>query len=102
VRSDTKAELQMLREYFWRTAPEILCRFCLKPLAELPHGITFGHRRHPPVDVDITMHHEDRDRENNQLVNIKPSHTRCHKTFHGQERTKKAFERKNDAGTVTN
>lgn len=81
-----KAELQMLREFFWLHAPQIPCEFCGEPLVLLPEGMTFGHRRHPPIEVSITVHHNDRNRENNTRENLKDSHSLCHKLFHAKER----------------
>lgn len=98
----TKAELQMLRELGWLILPRLECFFCHSPIMGGPQGaMTFGHRRHPAIETKFTVHHEDKDRENNQIVglehimimglhqlkgNLKISHKRCHQQFHANER----------------
>lgn len=99
----TKSELQMLRELAWWVLPRLECYFCHRPILDGPQtAMTFGHRRHPPlVDTKFTMHHADKDRENNtvgrliyktmsDLVqssgNVKIAHKRCHQAFHANER----------------
>lgn len=82
----TKSELQMLREFAWLHMPNRLCMFCKRPLIYRPLGMTFGHRRHPPIDVKYTVHHEDHNRENNLDGNLKDSHQRCHQQYHANLR----------------
>lgn len=86
MRADVKSELQMLREFFWKHAPEISCFFCGKPLIHRPPNMSFGHRRHPKPDVKITQHHEDEDRSNNVTRNLRDCHSSCHKSHHATKR----------------
>jgi hypothetical protein len=101
VRSDTKAELQMLREFFWLQAPHTDCYFCKEPLITPVADMTFGHRRHPPIDVKISVHHIDHNRENNSLGNLAPAHRRCHEAYHAKERADvRRASRVQDSGTI--
>lgn len=82
MRSSTKSELQQLREFWWLIAPRTRCHFCQKYLIEQPAGMTYGHRRHPPVDDRFTTHHVDHNRENNAPQNLLPCHPLCHRLYH--------------------
>jgi hypothetical protein len=85
MQRQTKAELQMLREFGWLLLPRIPCHFCRQPLiTRIP--MTFGHRRHPPVTANLTVHHDDRNRENNETDNLKPCHAVCHRQYHANLR----------------
>lgn len=99
MRADTKAELQMLRELVWfaygvdptsaetnALDPMLSCYFCHEFLLIRPGGMTFGHRRHPKIDVDITIHHIDENRENNNPSNLADCHSSCHKSYHNKKR----------------
>jgi hypothetical protein len=37
------------------------------------------------LDLDITLHHNDGDHDNNNPRNLTPSHSTCHKTHHAHE-----------------
>jgi hypothetical protein len=82
----TKSELQMLREVGWLILSQNTCFFCHRKLLERPPSMTFGHRRHPPIEARITVHHDDKNRENNTDANLKFSHKLCHVAFHANER----------------
>jgi len=82
----TKSELQMLREMVWHFGEITLCEFCHRPLLHIPPGMTFGHRRHPPIDTKLTIHHRDRNRDNNQASNRVPAHRSCHIQYHANLR----------------
>src|SRR5882724_1105396 len=104
--SNSKSELQMLRELAWFLLPHLECRFCHEPIMRHPQGaMTFGHRHHPPVETRFSIHHENRDRFDNRREglhaishplntpvlsqmagNIKIAHKRCHDQFHAKER----------------
>lgn len=90
MRADVKSELQMLRELVWwlLSKREVMyCYFCKGPLLiDRPISMTFGHRRHPKIDVDITLHHVDENRDNNESTNLVPCHSHCHKSYHAQKR----------------
>lgn len=99
MRADVKAELQMLRELVWFAYGIELtnnteagkginkfCYFCHEPLLILPSDITFGHRRHPRVGVDLTLHHIDENRENNAKENLASCHDSCHRRWHAAKR----------------
>lgn len=81
----TKSELQMLREIGWLLLPTLPCYFCHKALVNRIQ-MTFGHRRHPPITVKLTVHHEDRDRDNNSDVNLHLCHSKCHRDYHANLR----------------
>jgi hypothetical protein len=99
----TKSELQMLRELAWWVLPYLECEFCHEPILRGPQGgMSFGHRRHPPLDdTRFTIHHRDRDRDNNTRLglvtlpaigaaqmngNVVIAHKRCHTAYHANER----------------
>lgn len=93
MRADVKAELQMLRELVWFLVGvphplngKTVCYFCHKPLLDLPSDVTFGHRRHNKIDVKITLHHEDLNRENNSWSNLYLCHDSCHRSYHNKLR----------------
>ncbi len=86
MRSDVKSELQMLREMGWHFLSLNLCYFCKRPLTSLPPDMTFGHKRHPRVSADLTIHHIDENRENNSPENRAPCHDSCHRSFHAKKR----------------
>jgi hypothetical protein len=56
--------------------------FCKRPLLARPSGMTFGHRRHPPIHTRLTAHHADHNRENNLDYNVWPVHKKCHTRYH--------------------
>ena|ERR1700675_2909826 len=82
----TKSELQMLREFWWLRAPNMCCFFCHEALDYNRGEMTFGHRRHPPVEAKFTVHHENHNRENNLFDNLKVCHTQCHRRYHANLR----------------
>ena len=88
----TKAELQMLREAAWLIFPNLTCRFCNRSLFHRPNDMTFGHRRHQPVTMKLTVHHEDHNRENNNpgIIpnggNLRLVHSSCHRQYHANLR----------------
>lgn len=100
MRAGVKSELQMLRELVWlhfsvtETEAALLhtsgllipalrgCFFCHKPLLIRPDKMTFGHSHHPPINVDITQHHIDENRENNDPSNLADCHSSCHRSHH--------------------
>lgn len=88
MQKGTKAELQMLREMAWAFLSQIKCCFCSLPLVQREPGMTFGHRRHPSVKVKLTVHHRDRNRENNKPDNLGACHQACHIAHHAKERRK--------------
>ena len=83
----TKAELQMLREFYWLCLPTFDCYFCHQPMLMRPPNMTFGHRRHPPATVELTVHHDNRNREDNRFPeNLKVAHPLCHRRYHANLR----------------
>ncbi len=82
----TKSELQMLREFTWLCLSRFDCYFCHQPMLTRPFDMTFGHRRHPPIPVEFTVHHDDRNRANNQDINLKVCHPNCHRRYHANLR----------------
>lgn len=93
------AEKQMLRELAWLILPHLKCWFCKNPI--MPPGINqnakFGHRRHTFVNAQLTWHHLNEDREDNQFcleslhhhynivnTNLVPCHPSCHRSYHKQ------------------
>lgn len=92
MRADVKSELQMLRELCWWFLPQLNCCFCGEPLLVRPAGMTFGHRRHPKVDVKLTLHHREEDRSKNAFMDVSPCHSPHHKGFHASKRGKSERE----------
>lgn len=84
MHKDTKAELQMLREFFWFHASQIKCFFCHEPLAMLIPDVTWGHRRHHAVRIKVTNHHKEHDRSKNGHKDLAWAHTSCHKKYHAE------------------
>ena len=86
----TRSELQMLREIAWLLLPDRHCTFCGKLLlaTDNPRNKQFGNRRHGPVPVELTTHHEDYNRDNNDWENLALVHTNCHKVHHAARRKK--------------
>ena len=86
MRKSTRAELRMLRELGWHFGLRTRCRFCKKPLLEIPDGVElqFGARDLPPIRTALAIHHEDEVRENNEDSNRKPAHSECHKRYHAR------------------
>lgn len=84
MRRSSKAELQMLREYAWLTMPLEVCYFCKGRLITRDSTISFGHRRHGPILVKITVHHKDHNRENNTQDNLRLAHKKCHQKYHAE------------------
>src|SRR5882724_5086121 len=82
----TKAELQMLRELVWFWGTRDTCEFCKKPLIKTPYDLTFGHRRHPPIVAKLTIHHRNRNREDNSIYNTTSCHQACHRNYHANLR----------------
>jgi hypothetical protein len=80
------AELQMLREFWYLHAPRTYCVFCKRPLAVQHPLMTFGHRRHPKVKAEFSVHHLDRQRSNNNFGNLADAHRGCHERHHAAER----------------
>lgn len=81
------AELQMLREVVRYFLIDEVCYFCEKPFlnpAEVA-VLTFGHRRHGKVHVEMTLHHLKKDRTLNRPVDLALCHTACHKKHHKEE-----------------
>jgi len=79
------AEKQMLREFFLLYAPREKCFFCGDPIAITPTRTTFGHRRHTKIwELNFTVHHDDENRDNNTDINLKGSHSTCHRRYHKQ------------------
>jgi len=66
--------------------PPTGCYFCGKPLLVRPDDMTFGHKRHPRVNTDITIHHIDEDRTNNDPSNLAECHDSCHRSHHAKKR----------------
>ena len=94
MRSDTKSELQMLREVAWYFLHNKACYFCQcylidspKRMGVLPEGLTFGHRHHQRFPQDITLHHIDENRENNKPENLAWCHDSCHRSHHTRKRS---------------
>lgn len=88
----TKSELQMLREVGWFFLSITKCFFCKEILAKLPPDMTFGHRRHPPLKTEVTLHHVDEDRQNNSPSNLAWAHTNCHRSYHAKQRAQRRKE----------
>lgn len=98
MRSSTKSELQQLRELVWfmfgatpadqatHLAGWKFCCFCRGPLLSRPLTMTFGHRHHPPVNADITLHHKNENREDNDPSNLDLCHDSCHRSHHAKKR----------------
>jgi len=86
MRSSTKSELQMLRELAWYFLPQTRCDLCnrLIILAIRKGGLTFGHRRHPPITMKVTVHHINRNRQDNRFENLALVHTICHRRYHAK------------------
>lgn len=80
----TKSELQMLREVGWLLLPQLACCFCGRPLSYRPLDMTFGHRRHGPVLVKLSVHHKDHVREHNSNDNLALAHKVCHIKYHAR------------------
>jgi hypothetical protein len=94
MRSDTKSELQMLREVAWFCLHDKKCYFCQcylidspKRIGVLVEGLTFGHRHHQRFPQDITLHHIDENRENNKPENLAWCHDSCHRSHHIRKRS---------------
>jgi len=94
MRSDTKSELQMLREVAWFFLHNRVCYFCQcylidspKRMGVLVEGLTFGHRHHQRFPQDITLHHIDENRENNKPENLAWCHDSCHRSHHTRKRS---------------
>lgn len=88
----TKSELQMLREVAWFMLHQTRCFFCKDPITKLPPDLTFGHRRHPPFNTEVTLHHLDENRQNNSPSNLAWAHTSCHRSYHAKQRALKRKE----------
>jgi len=87
MRPSTKAEFQLLREVAWFFLPITKCYFCPLMLINEPvQGSTFGHRRHPTIEDKITVHHLDRNRNNNKRDNLAWAHSECHRAYHANLR----------------
>lgn len=87
------AELQALRELAHYVLPLMKCCFCGETLMSFEEAEKsgFGHRRHRGIKVEFTMHHLDRNRSNNSIVdNIRISHSKCHRAHHAKERSLKS------------
>jgi hypothetical protein len=84
MRSQTKSELQQLREIAWFLLPMEVCYFCKERLITRPSDMTFGHRRHGPILVKISVHHKDHNRTNNIQYNLRLAHKRCHQAYHAE------------------
>lgn len=80
----TKSERQLLREACWLLFARHICEFCGRLLNQRHPNMTFGHRRHPPLLVKLTVHHRDHDRENNADDNLALVHSVCHKHYHAE------------------
>jgi hypothetical protein len=94
MRSDTKSELQMLREVAWFFLHDKVCYFCQcylidspKRMGVLVEGLTFGHRHHQRFPQDITLHHIDENRDNNKRENLAWCHDSCHRSHHTRKRS---------------
>jgi hypothetical protein len=97
MQSDTRSELRMLRELARHFLDGELCHFCGLPLLPDAAASGFGHRDHPPIDAEITVHHADGNHENNAKENRKPCHSSCHKSYHLKlRRQQEKAERKAD------
>lgn len=95
MQKGTKSELQMLREVGWLVLAHLKCRFCKNHLLERPANMTFGHRRHPPITVKLSVHHIKHDRDKNKTTAIFAEeiqgdvtlvHKSCHERFHANLR----------------
>lgn len=96
MQKGTKSELQMLREISWLILPHLKCPFCRNYLiTERPAGMTFGHRRHPPITIKLSVHHRKHDRDKNKTVaiafeeiqgDVTLVHKSCHERFHANLR----------------
>jgi hypothetical protein len=84
VRRSSKAELQMLREYAWLMLPTEVCYFCKGRLLTRDSTMTFGHRRHGPILVKVSVHHRDHNRANNTQDNLRLAHKSCHQKYHAE------------------
>jgi hypothetical protein len=83
-------EVSKGRELLWFLLDGKRCCFCNKLLLEKPfRNIRFGNATAPPLNLDITLHHNDGDHDNNgkfgNRKNLRLSHESCHKRFHGSE-----------------
>ena len=91
MRKGLATEIRMLREIAWFFLRNKKCVFCKKRFIPEDEAvqIKFGHRKHPPLKIRVTAHHDDEDRENNTDKNIKWAHRSCHKTHHLNDARKK-------------
>jgi hypothetical protein len=84
------SELRMLRELAWYLIhfKSTHCYLCLRRFDEgaPPVAFTFGHRRHPRLVTRISIHHENKDRQNNTFFNLFLCHKSCHEQHHAKER----------------
>lgn len=84
MRRSSKAELQMLRECLWLLGSRLTCELCGMLLIPRQDEMTFGHRRHGPITVKLTVHHRDHNREHNWHENLALVHSKCHKKYHAE------------------
>jgi hypothetical protein len=81
-----RRELGKQRELLWHFLEGQKCFFCKDPLLSLEDQrrtaeISFGNATAPPMDLDITIHHENGNHDDNRKSNRKPAHESCHKSW---------------------
>ena len=94
MRADVKAELQFGRELAWKYLYYKTCHFCACWLVNTPSQVgdkivevpTLGHRRHIRFPQDVTQHHIDENRDNNDPSNLADCHESCHRAYHAAKR----------------
>lgn len=83
----SRKEMTKQRELLWHFLEGEKCCFCHKPLLsesdlERFDTIKFGNATAPPMDLDITIHHNNGNHDDNRKRNRKLSHSTCHKKHH--------------------
>lgn len=91
MRRSFLSEVRMLREIAWFFLRHRKCAICKQRFIPEDEAvlIKFGHRKHPPIKIRVTVHHDDEDRENNTDKNLKWVHRSCHKGHHLNDARKK-------------
>lgn len=93
MRSDVKSELAMCREIAWIYLHDKKCYFCgcsmLLPPKTLgsPPEVTWGHRHHYKILIEVTFHHINENREDNSPGNRAVCHSACHRSHHTRKRS---------------